>query len=469
MTEKKFIEQSLRLFKRYNEHQLFYNGGFRYDKLISPEPLHITPQQYQVFKDSGQKVLNSFLEQKKFFREAFVNDEYSWLTDMLKRDMGPKAYDFQVKMSRKDLRLPKISRADLSSLDFKAHEIQSRWASLGYLHYLGEVFDQEIPLTKGEKNIRKGLLKSIMKLVDHHCTEDGEIAIILAPNKYSQEISYLLQNEGVTDRLISSLPHRINSERFIIKNNKLIKRDTKQVVRLILRRELTLVTLSNSKFGQSLINLALDDNLAFEPDLDIINDTKVGMALAYDGRTNTAFSDETRDIFLKTSLFDENLTSFNSVFNSEYTSLQDFVARATKSKRKYIFKYAGSNLKMSFGGSHVFRLDKNAPEKLINNFYHPNHIWILQELDKTRFKANFLKGDYTKAETLEVATAHNFAARIKAFYYLDKDHQELVDLTANLVNDHWKARSKTSDQPNGLGTVTTVIRVRTPKNNKHPS
>jgi hypothetical protein len=462
MSDQEFINKSLELYEKYNENRLIYNDFPRYNKLITADPLLLSEAEFAVIKSRGQSLVKWLAETNNIYRVMQHDKGLQWFKDILAQELSPKALDYQFQIANKfDVRTH-IMRADLSSLPFGCHEAQLRWGIVGHAHYINSIFDSTIKLEEGQSNINNSLADEIQKVIDHYCVEDNECCIFLSPQKYIQETTHFgkLLNKNIVIKVGD-----FNESNFVIKSNQLYYRATGQKVRIVFRRELTLETLSETDFGEEVIQSYLAQEVSFEPGLNLINDSKFGMALAFDDRTKHFYSDESREIFLPTSLYDDEFKSFNSVFGTNYSGLGDYLDRTTPSQRKHIYKFGGFNLKMSFGSAEVYRMDRteSTVRKVLAESkaaVDTSNSWIMQEFDPHRFNVRYLKGDYEKPETCEIGVSENSSARIMVFYSHWDSKVDFINISANFVNDHWKARFKSSDQINGKGAVVTSARLQ---------
>ncbi len=456
MDSSEFIAKSLELYKEFNQYKLFYNSGDRYDKLISADPMLISSSDFQEISNNGTAIHNWFAQQRSFYTQIDSHKEFEWLKKVLVNDLTEKVFKKQIEISKNIDARTRIVRADLSSFPFGCHEIQSRWAGLGYIHFLPQIFNRLIPARENEILMNEGLINSFKSITGDFIKDfDNEIIVFITPVKYVIESKFFLKD---LPGFVLITPSEFTGENFEISKEGLIHISTGKLVKLVFRRELSLKELVGNPFGDKVVELYLSKKINFEPELNLMYDLKVGMFLPYDNRTSEYFTDDVRSLFLETALFDESLTSFNNVFKKVYRNIPDFVDSTTKSKRGYVFKYGGSKLIKSFGGRSVFRFDKNNVARLVEEKYMKDEAWILQKLDKTKFKHRILIGNYDNPQECKPFTS-NFTARIKILYTLDSDSYKVIDQSANLVNNHWKSRSKTSDQVNGLGSVTTPVRI----------
>lgn len=462
INDKDFIEESLKLYEEYNKYKLFYKELDRFDLLVTADPFTITQKQFDTIEENGTHLLNWLREQKNLLKEAYTSKSLHWLKEYLEKD----ASDFTVKTQESILKkkpiYSSIMRADLSSLPYGCHESQLRWGGLPHIHYVGTLFNKVIR-NNDSVSPNKNIFDYFKRILSRHCSGKNEFGLYLSPDKYLQGNKKIQRDVIDSDKKLQKmkivLVEDFNEKNYTIKNSRLVEKSTNNVISLIFRKQISLETLGKTAFGREITKLYLDGALRFEPDLDIVNDMKIGMALAFDKRTRNFFSDQSRSLFLKTALADKQLLSFNSVFNTNYKNIEDFISRTTKSKRRFIYKYAGMEMFMSFGGSYVFRLDDS--ENHVRQILSQNgRAWILQELDRQRFTLRYLKGNYDKPETCRIATSDKFKARIELFYYVEDEKVELISTLANFVNDHWKARLKSSDQKEGTGALMTPLHIK---------
>ncbi len=460
-----FVSTALELYRAYNQHNLLYNGGETYDKLVTAEPLHITPPQLEEIKRKTTHVWQWLEEQRLFLIEADKNPELAWFKNLYQESLAGKTYEYQQLINKNITQHSEIIRVDLSSLPFGCHEAQLRWGIAGHMHFITKLFDQIVPFADNEIPINKNFAESIQKTIDSYVTNDDECAIFITTKKYLKESDKLVDE---LTNVYTSTPDTFNSSEFVIRGGKLIHHRSGKTVKVVFRRELTLETLLKSNFGENIVHLYLDGAVSFEPSLNLINDSKLGMALAFDERAEPYFSDESRSLFLPTSFYDSHMLSFNSVFNYEFDSMDDMLAGLSARNRKFVFKYGGSDLIKSFGAGSVYRLDRatKLTKRIINKeeAYSRNiNEWIIQEMDPTKFKIKFLQGNYDDPTTCSVGTSENAAARIMimAQKNRNKDLQtaEITSIIGNFVTDHWKARFKTSNTITGQGAVVTAARL----------
>jgi len=460
--ETTFLDRAYKLYQGYNEKQLRYQEGETYNKLVTADPFHITPEQYEILVKKGYDLRKWLDEQQLMFDEIKSSRSLRWFKELLYKNHSQTTLKYQFAINSKQKTQTKVMRVDLSSFPFSCHEAQLRWGAVGHIHSIPLVFNDIVPFVSEDKQkLQVSMLDTFKKIIDEACQQQDECAIYLTPNKYIYET--LNFTEGISN-LVVMLVSDFNEQNFEFTGEDLIHKNTHRKVRIVFRRELTLETLSRTDFGRKVVNLYLLDGLTFEPDLNLINDAKLGMAFAFDKRTRQFFSDSSRDLFLKTCLFDDELESFNGVFNKEYTDFSSYIENTSQTERNLVYKYGGYDLQMSFGSSHVYRLDRtrNKALEIINMTKHlKSGEWILQEFDGTRFPARYAIGDFTNRDSLQIKISPNTAARFMLFYQANKSgtYEPILGL-ANLVTDHWKARFKTSDLKTGMGSIVTPIRVQ---------
>jgi len=448
-----FIEQSLEIFKKFNSNKLFYQDLPSYDQLVTADAFKISADDFEIIRKNGPLLQNWVKEQKHLFREMFKSKKLAWLKEKLIDDTSKETLSYYEKLLDQPDKYTQILRADLSSLPYGCHEPQFRWAGFPYILLIPQIYEEVV---NSSKSPNRDISFFIQKTIDEFCREKNESAIYLSPQKYMRANYNTIKILRRT--LLISVP-TLNEKNFAIKKGKLVHKETGLTIKLIFRHQISLATLIETTFGRKLIELYLDNNLHFEPDLDILNDLKLGMALVSDERTRSFFSDDSRRLFLKTAIAEKNMHSFNSVFNTQFNNYSDFIEKTTRSTRRYVYKYGGMDMHMSHGAREVYRLDdsENHCRRILNK---NSRLWIIQQMDSTRYKFRFLKGDYTQKNTCEIVEDSNFSARFEVFYYLDGDSVEPITLIANLVNNHWKSRFKTSNQIDGEGSVVTPICIR---------
>ncbi len=456
----KFVDYSLQLYDKYNQEHLFYKQGDKYNKLITADAFNITPQEYTELENRGPHLWNWLQEQTEMFSEIPKSPSLKWLYDNLRRNHSPKTLEYQFAISQNSNRFTKVMRVDLSSFPFNCHEAQLRWGAIGHMHSMPHVFDQIVPDGDSAPDKLRGNMKDVvLKLISDACASANECVIYLTPQKFVIETEYFAKD---IPQIVVMLVSDFNEQNFVFTGEDLVHKATGRIVRLIFRRELTLETLSRTEFGRKVVDLYLLEALNFEPDLNLINDSKLGMAFAFDHRTKSFFSDDSRKLFLKTALYDDRFESFNDVFSKNFKSLDDFLTKTSQHDRKYIYKFGGYDLSMSFGSSHVYRLDrtKNKDYELISQTRDKNEgEWIMQELDETRYPVRYLKGNYEKPESCEIGYSNGCASRFMIFYHKENGHIRPISGLANFVNDYWKARFKDSDTTQGQGAIISPIRV----------
>ncbi len=455
-----FLDRSYQIYKGFNEEKLMYEAGESYNKLITADPFHISFTEYTELQKRGQDLQNWIEEQQIMFDEVENSKSLSWFTDILKNNHSPDTLRYQFLINK--MRRPsKIMRVDLSSFPFNSHEAQLRWGGVGHIQNIPKVFNAAVPFEKSETDLLRTEMKEVVAKVLHdQATEENECGIYITPTKFADETkNFVSEIEGLYVMMVSDF----NEQNFLFTGEDLIHKESGKKVRIVFRRELTLETLARTEFGRKVIDLYLVEALSFEPDLNLINDAKLGMAFAFDSRTKQFFSDESRKLFLKTSLYDDKFESFNSVFRKDFTSLQDFLDRTSQKERSYIYKYGGYDLSMSFGSSHVYRLDRSknkANEIILETMNQKPGEWIMQEFDSTRYPVRFAIGDYNDRDSMSISESRSCSARFMLFYLLsDSNKYEMVSGLANFVNDYWKARFKDSNTQTGVGSIITPIRV----------
>lgn len=459
VNKQKFIGRSLEIYKAFNEAELYYQNGQKYNKLVTADPYYITDADYLDLVKRAPHLWTWIDEQTRMFTEIPGSKSLSWIYDILARNHSYKTLSYQLAISKQSARRTKIMRVDLSSFPFNCHEAQLRWGAIGHISNIIKKFDQIVPLSPGTASLSdKDLAEEIGKLVRSRCVDESECCIYLTPSKFLIESQHFSKD---LPQMIVMLVSDFNDQNFTFKRGNLVHTASGKTVRLIFRRELTLETLTRTQFGENVVKLYLQEELDFEPDLNLVNDSKLGMAFAFDPRTKSFFSDNSRNLFLKTCLFDDNLFSFNSVFGTDYTSFDDFVARTSQKQRSYIYKYGGYRLDMSFGSSHVYRLDRSKSKSLqiVNSTKDQSEgEWIIQSLDETRFKTRCLVGNYDVPNSCSIKNFEGSAARFMMFYSIADKKPQLISGIANFVTDYWKARFKDSDQKLGTGAIITPIR-----------
>lgn len=463
LTDQEFKEKSIELYKEYERNSLFYTEVKYYNKLVTADPFFVSESDYKAFKENGKAVCDWLIEQNELFLESFFSPSLKWLKQFWEKVLPKDALETQLSLAKLKPRLPEIFRVDLSSLPFGSHEAQLRWGGNGHLHHIPEAFKKLVPIDKDEEEINSNLIDAFQNVIDKHCVNDDECCLLMYSYKYKDEMKDFTQYLRNTYLIPTT---SISSEYLLVQGNKLIHKESGKTVKLIFRKELNLLTLLSSDMGRQLVDLAMDNEVVFEPNLNLINDMKLGMAFAFDPRTSQFFSDKSRSLFLPTSLYDRNMESFNMVFDKEYASFEDFITSTSQKERDYVFKYGGPNLPLSHGSSNVFRIDRsrNVSRKVINESIakiRDEREWIIQKFDNARFDIRFLKGNYTKPETCTAEIAYNCPARIMLIYKTETNGEvNLVNGLANFVNDYWKARFKNSSSEEGKGAIITTIRVR---------
>ncbi|MBD3363452.1 hypothetical protein GF362_07090 [Candidatus Dojkabacteria bacterium] len=457
-----FIKKSIELYKELNKNQIYYNSHHYYNKLITADPLYISPDTYKVLLSKGKDIWKWIDEQHVFLREAFTSNNLNWFKQLLSKIFDKKSYDYLKKIAERPLKISQILRADLSSFPFNCHEAQLRWGIAGHLHFIDSLFNKVIPTTKNSKIINQDLAVTIQEIVHQYCKQDNEICIFLTSKKYFFETKSFVDLIKRTEMV---LVKDFFNNALEIKNNELIHKQSGKKVKLIFRRQLTLETLAKHTLGQKIIELYLDGKIKFEPDLNLITDNKLGMPIVFDARSRDYFSNSSRELFLKTAFFSKDFSSFNSVFQTKYDNFKDFLEKTTASQRKYVFKYGGSKLSMCYGGGEVYRFDRSA--KLTKRIVEAglqkskaDNEWIIQEMDSNRFEFRYLEGDYDNPNTCHIEKATNLPARIMIMYSNIDGKINLTHCLANFVTDHWKARLKNSNSKKGKGAIVTSIRVK---------
>lgn len=435
------------MFKFLNERQVFYKDSSHYDKLISPTPFVISNENKIELQNLGREMLNFNLAFNNFFGES-VNSGIDWLLSRIKEDISPTAFAFQKEILKKPLVLPEVFRIDLSSIPFGCHETQFRWGAFGEINELTKAFNRSLPYEAGNFNL---------ELVPQVFNDKSLNNLYVESQKYHKgtRVSFMAQ-----DNVILITPEEFNEKNFNIEAAGLIHLATGKRIDRVFRREITLDTLSSTKFGLDVIEkLYLPGIITFEPDLNIIYDTKLGMVLPFHPDSRSYFNDAARRFILPTAFFTEDFKNFNQVFGTDYNGLEDYLNSTSQGMRNYVYKFGGIDLSLSFGGGAVYRTrGRRQTSQIIHDTrtrYSSN--WIIQKEDRERYMVDYGYGDYSDPSSIEIAQ-QEMPARFMLFYKRSETGPQLFNGIGNFTNDNWKVRLKTSNHTLGKGTVVKQLR-----------
>lgn len=449
-----------KLFKGFNQNNLLYEDGKFYDKLISPDYFSITQQEYDLILKRGQQLLEWHETTAKVIKIALTSNTHPRIKQVFTSSLSSKAIEYQTEISRMPYKPLTIARMDTTNTALRLHEAQFRWGAPGHYYFINKIFDELSPKNKDFAPFESDLVSTVQTYVDAHVLDkDNECILFIAANKYILETSQFCSK---LSNVITCTNSDLNSAHFSIDKKGLVHKASKKHVKAIVRREMSLYSLSDHDFGCQLIELFINQKLDFEPGLSMINDNKVGIPLVFDNETKHYYDSSLDGLYLPTAFYEPSFTSFNHVFNTNYTSLNDFLSKTSARSRKYVFKYSGNILSKSFGGGEVYRwtTTKNKITKLANkNSLNPNE-WIMQKLDDNKSAARYGIGDYSNPSKIELTETSSASTRLTFVIHRTSDNKiKRVLGMAALVTDEWKSRYKTSNQVTGEGSIIMPIKV----------
>ncbi len=205
-----------------------------------------------------------------------------------------------------------------------------------------------------------------------------------------------------------------------------------------------LIIISSSRFQRD--NATVERLLSFteygviiEPPLNLVCGEKLALALPFHPKTSCYFPDEVRSLFPQTTLIepDAYLTR-----DGDRIYLNEDFCKLGRSKRRYVIKYAGPDIKRISGARGVFNLshfNSKQVSGIIGNAiqdYHRGHPWILQPVVRAQYPIR-----YWNEPTNEIVTEEMYI-RLTPFYL--RRNNGVVSLLGGAVNTsgYWKVSGR---------------------------
>ena len=160
----------------------------------------------------------------------------------------------------------------------------------------------------------------------------------------------------------------------------------------------------------------------------LLHEQKICMALLYQPRFSSLFSEAEKSIFPKTSL----VARGNKICAESGEYSLDEIINLAQNKRRFILKYAGLNLRTNWGGQRVYSLKwqtKKGAGKLISkalsDYEKLNEPWIIQEDISSR-----VRQEYFDISSKEAREDELYSLFQQFFVHLPKeDNTELLDIS----------------------------------------
>lgn len=205
------------------------------------------------------------------------------------------------------------------------------------------------------------------------------------------------------------------------------------------RRETTLMDFVHLRDWDRIRDAYLAGNLAIQPELNLLEDTKIPVGLVSHPDIRDLMPKHLRSLFPDANLLPSDYDSPFSLGENHYT-LQRLV-EMPRLQRRFVIKYAGTNMEYGFGGRAVYRLRDMQRNQLIRVLDYAldqvqrGHIWVIQSLDMTYHTLSYL----SKTQAV-LHQSDRLYARYNFYYYFRFNRVLLIEAVANL-RSIWKATS----------------------------
>lgn len=209
-------------------------------------------------------------------------------------------------------------------------------------------------------------------------------------------------------------------------------------IRFILRRAFNLHSIVMIKNYQTLLTAYLDNRVGIFPELNLLEDSKLGLACMSLNFIKQDFPEHLHNLYPTAGLVPMRMDE--PFFYGDKLLTLNQIIEMCQSQRKFVLKYAGDDLAYGcFGGRAVYRLFKMSANQVRKLFElaisqtRMGHPWMLQELDLTYYESEYLD------KTSNNLAFHNrLHARNMLFYNKVADGD--VQLIAGMLNlrSMWK-------------------------------
>lgn len=410
------------------DHGVSYQDLDTFSMRVSPDVFSITQEEDQRLRARGQWFWAWLKQVGKLYQQGTHDPELAWLTDLFDKSFPQALRQFQ-RSSVLAERLPVLCRPDHTTLELACEAgVISSLGGWGYCHAIDEVSERLLP-EEGQRwgNLAQGFAEYARVATGN---DDPFVFCPYSPSmKYhtvQQYFTNCVQQTGL--RIASGLMDELRVER---------RRVYWQ------NHEVNLIVISSSRFQRDENTVARllafeECGTVVEPPLNLVCGEKLALALPFHPRTRWYFPDETRAIFPETTLIEPG--AYFQI-DGERVYLDDF-PKLGRSKRRYVIKYAGPDIKLISGARGVYNLYQGNSkqvagilEQALSDFRH-GHPWIMQPVVRAKYPIR-----YWDEQQDEIVTSAMYI-RLTPFYLSRSDGT--VALLGGAINtsNFWKVSGR---------------------------
>lgn len=393
------LERARKIEKAMKATNLGYGDNPTFNLMVGPDPFYLSLEEPALLEARGRYFREWLEVSNALYVRGLSDPTLEWVVRLIEGVTSDEVREVQRNAFEEGrVRLPLFGRADQPNLE-KTIEMQIPGSGWGYMLGASNVFAS---ICKDGQPWGEGLDVAFVR------------AMRELSGKENPRVIHVLHNEGHLREAESFA--QACSQRGIQMEVSL--REVPELDGVDVIRRPPLRDLLSFPGGGMTVELYLGGKIEMEPPPNLLYDEKAAMVLPFHPQTSRFYSDGVRELFPETHL----VTRLNPPQFEGELIFWDEIPELSKSQRRFILKYAGSNPRTRGNARAVFNLQDSSrakTEELIRcalDDWNLGEPWLIQRRIKEKFPVTLLAHEGNLCDV-------RWYARFNPMYYLgDNPH-----------------------------------------------